>query len=111
MKIWSYVLYGLWVITAIVLKIIGLVSWWVATSWIWFPFAMILCFFAGINISVIIGKRIKEKENAKIPDSCEVCLFGQSMKYAENGKCLGVTLDENHEFGKLCPQYKRHISK
>lgn len=103
-------MYVVWMVSAIVLKIFGLVSWWVATSWLWFPLAMILCFIVFINLSVIIGQKIRIKEESKIPDSCETCLFGQTAKYAENGKCLGCTMDEEHEFGKLCKAYKRHIA-
>ena len=111
MKQICYILYGLWVVLAVVLKILGLVSWGVATSWAWMPFAMLLTFLVGVNLVVAIGQRLKRKEESKIPDSCDVCLFAQTAKYAENGKCLGCTMDENHQFGTLCPAYKRHIAK
>lgn len=111
MKKICYALYGLWIVSAIVLKILGLVSWWVATSWLWMPLAMVLTFLVGVNLAVGIGNRLKRKEEDAIPDSCDVCLFGQTKEYADNNKCLGCTMDENHEFGTLCPAYKRHIAK
>lgn len=111
MKQICYILYALWIVSAIVLKILGCVGWLVATSWLWFPLAMVLCFLTFVNLAVWIGQRAKEKEEAKIPDTCENCLFGHTKEYAENSKCLGCTLDESHEFGTLCPQYKRHIAR
>lgn len=111
MKKICYALYGLWIVSAIVLKIIGLVSWWVATSWLWFPLAMVLTFLVEVNLAVGIGNRLKRKEEAKIPDSCEVCLFGKTKEYAENGHCLGETLDPEHPYGTLCKCYKRHLGK
>ena len=36
MKAYNYLVYALWVILAIVAKILG-ASWWVALSPIWFP--------------------------------------------------------------------------
>jgi len=110
MKKICYALYGLWIVSAIVLKILGL-SWWVATSWLWMPLAMVLTFLVGVNLAVGIGNRLKRKEEDAIPDSCQTCLFGHTKEYAENGKCLGCTMDENHEFGTLCAAYKRHIAK
>lgn len=111
MKKICYALYGLWIVSAIVLKILGLVSWWVATSWLWFPLAMVLTFLVGVNLAVGIGNRLKRKEEEKIPDSCEVCLFGKTKEYAENGHCLGETLDPEHPYGTLCKCYKRHLGK
>lgn len=111
MKKICYALYGLWIVSAIVLKILGLVSWWVATSWLWFPLAMVLTFLVGVNLAVGIGNRLKRKEEEKIPDSCEVCLFGKTKEYAENGHCLGETLDPDHPYGTLCKCYKRHLGK
>lgn len=109
MKKICYALYALWMVSAIVLKIFGLVSWWVATSWLWIPLAMILVFIVGINFAVILGKRMQEKEESKIPDSCATCLYGQAAKYADGGKCLGEALDEKCKQGTLCSNYKRHI--
>lgn len=111
MKKICYALYGLWIVSAIVLKILGLVSWWVATSWLWMPLAMVLTFLVGVNLAVGIGNRLKRKEEEKIPDSCEVCLFGKTKEYAENGHCLGETLDPEHPYGTLCKCYKRHLGK
>lgn len=109
MKQICYILYVLWMLSAVVLKILGLVSWWVATSWLWMPLAMVLTFLVGVNLAVGIGNRLKRKEEAKIPDSCEVCLFGKTKEYAEGGKCLGETLNEECHYGTLCSCYKRHL--
>lgn len=111
MKKICYALYGLWIVSAIVLKILGLVSWWVATSWLLFPVAMVLTFLVGVNLAVGIGNRLKRKEEDAIPDSCQTCLFGHTKEYAENGKCLGETLDPEHPYGTLCKFYKRHLGK
>lgn len=105
----SFIVYGLWIAAGLVLKIYGLVSWFVALSWLWFPLAMLVVVITFLNLSAVIGRKIKEKEDAKIPDSCEVCLFGQSAGYAENGKCLGCTLNPEWEFGHVCEFYNRNI--
>lgn len=110
MKLIGYALYGMWIVSSIVLKILGLVSWFVAFSWLWFPLALVLTIFVGINVAAFIGTKLKMREDSKIPDSCEACLFGQTAKYAENGKCLGCTMDENHKYGELCSAYKRNIT-
>lgn len=111
MKILCYSLYGLWAVSAIVLKILGLCSWIVALSWLWFPLAIILCFLTFINASVWIGGKLKEREEAKIPDSCSVCLFGQTASYSPDNKCLGEVLDESCKMGTLCKCYKRNIQR
>lgn len=111
MKIICYTMYALWAVAAIVLKILGLVSWWVATSFVWLPLGIVLSVLTFINFSVFVGRKLKESEDAKIPDSCQTCLFGVTKEYAENGKCLGETLNEGHEYGKLCSCYKRHLNR
>lgn len=110
MKKVSYIIFALWVVVAIALKIVGVVSWWVATSWIWLPLAIAFTIVLAISVSVEIGNKLKKKEERKIPDSCDTCLFGQAMQYSESGKCLGETMDEEHKFGELCGCYKRHIA-
>lgn len=109
MKVIGYILYASWMVSTIVLGVLGLVSWWVATSWLWFPLALVLVLFVGVMLVTDIGTRIKRKADSKIPDSCEACLFGQTAQYSENGKCLGCTMDENHKFGELCNCYKRNV--
>lgn len=110
MKIIAYTLYALWALTSIVLKILGLVSWWVATSFLWIPLSIILTIIVGINVSVWIGSKLKAREESKIPDGCEACLFGQTRIYADEQKCLGEVMDEKNTYGTLCPYYKRHTN-
>lgn len=107
----SYIAYALWAAACLVLKILGLVSWAVALSWLWFPAALVVTFMTGVNLTVLIGRRIKEKEEAKIPDSCETCLFGQMSEYSADGKCLGCELNPEWQYGHVCETYKRNIIK
>ena len=105
----GYAAYVLWVTAALVLKILGLVSWAVALSWLWFPAALVTTFVAGLNLSVWIGRKIKEREDSKIPDTCDTCLFGQMSEYSADGKCLGCELNPEWEYGHICETYKRNI--
>lgn len=110
MKRLLIITYALWVIGAIVLKIYDLVGWWVATSWLWLPLAIVLTFVLGVFLVVALGDWLKRREEAKIPASCENCLFGITSEYADEGRCLGEVLGEgNVKQGTLCQHYKKHI--
>ena len=103
-----YIAYALWVIGGVTLKILGLIGWGAALSWLWLPFGSLLCALVFINGAVDIGKNLKKKEQSKIPDDCEHCLFGVTSKYDKDGKCLGETLDETVKKGeKICPYFKK----
>lgn len=110
----SYVVWGLWLIVGIVLKIFGLVSWWVALSAIWFVAATIVASSFFIFITADIGKILKEKEERKIANTCKNCLFGQSIDILNDAKkegepkekCIGEKL-AGAERGKICQYYQR----
>ena len=107
MKAYNYIVYALWVILAIVAKILG-ASWWVALSPIWFPVGVIFVILLGLKISVDVGKILKRKKAKADPDSCENCLFGKTASYSEEGKCMGESLDEGIKRPRLCKFYRRH---
>ena len=79
MKAYNYIVYALWVILAIVAKILG-ASWWVALSPIWFPVGVIFVILLGLQISVDVGKILKRKKAKADPDSCENCHRMRSRK-------------------------------
>ena len=79
MKAYNYIVYALWVILAIVAKILG-ASWWVALSPIWFPVGVIFVILLGLKISVDVGKILKRKKAKADPDSCENCLFSANLR-------------------------------
>ena len=62
MKAYNYIIYALWVILAIVAKILG-ASWWVALSPIWFPVGVIFVILLGLQISVDIGKILSGRDD------------------------------------------------
>jgi uncharacterized membrane protein YhiD involved in acid resistance len=110
----TYIVWLLWLIAGIVLKILGLVSWWAAASALWLP--------AGVGISgalivygiAYIGARLKIRAEKKIPRECGNCLFGQTSdainksrgEGEELEKCIGEKLD-NIKRGKVCRFYER----
>ena len=107
MKSYNYIIYALWVVLAIVAKILG-ASWWVALSPIWFPVGVIFVILLGLKLSVDIGKHLKRKQAKADPDSCENCLFGKTASYNPDGNCMGESLDEGIRRPHLCKFYKRH---
>jgi hypothetical protein len=108
MKTASYVIMGLWAVLAILAKILLGASWWVATSWIWLPLAIVAVLMFGLNLSVDIGKYLKIRAIKQNPDTCDNCLFGMTAQYDKEGKCLGETLDESIKRPHLCKFYQRH---
>lgn len=108
MKVASYIIMALWAVLAILAKILLGASWWVATSWIWLPLAIVLVLIVGLNFSVDVGKFLKIRQIKNTPNTCENCLFGLTARYDENGKCLGETLDESIKRPHLCKFYQRH---
>lgn len=107
MKIIVYVLYTLWAILAIVAKIFLGASWWVATSWIWLPVAVLIILSLALTASVDLGTAFKKRAEEKTPKTCENCLFGQTAKYGDDNKCLGESLEETIKRPTLCKFYKR----
>lgn len=107
MKNIAYIAYGLWAVLSILSKILLGASWWVATSFLWFPAACILVLTVGLNISVDIGKWLKIREAKKTPNTCDNCLFGSTAKFSEDNKCLGEKLDETIKRPNICKYYRR----
>jgi len=108
MKVASYIIMALWAVLAILAKILLGASWWVATSWVWLPLAIVLVLIVGLNFSVDIGKYLKIRAIKQNPDTCDNCLFGMTAQYDKEGKCLGETLDESIKRPHLCKFYQRH---
>ena len=108
MKTASYIIMALWAVLAILAKILLGASWWVATSWVWLPLAIVLVLIVGLNFSVDVGKYLKIRQVKNNPPSCENCLFGMTAQYDEHGKCLGETLDESIKRPSVCKFHKRH---
>lgn len=108
MKNTFFISYALWVVGAITLKIVGWVSWWVATSWLWLPLAIIITLGTFIFGAAKIGDRLKARQEAKIPNTCANCLFSETRKFDADGKCLGEKLSEGHTYGTICGHYRRY---
>ena len=108
-----YIAWGTWLVLGIVLKIIGLASWGWATSAIWFPILVGLSIVGGLLLIGDIGARLKKRAEAKIPDSCENCLFGSTCDLInslkgegeEKQKCIGEK--NGYSRGELCEYYIR----
>ena len=108
MKKIVYCIYGVWAIACIVLKIMGIISWWVALSPVWLPLALALVLLGGIFLFGDVAERLKIHAERKEPDSCANCLFGLTAKYSEDGKCLGEALNSDVVRGKVCKTYQRN---
>lgn len=104
----SYIIFGLWVIVAVLSKILLDTSWWIALSWLWLPLAVAFVVVFGLSLSVDIGKLLRRRQAEAEPDRCANCLFGQTAEYDKHGKCLGENLDETIHRPTLCKFYKRH---
>lgn len=107
MKKTSYILYALWVIVAVLSKILLGASLWFALSWLWLPAAIALVIGFGLTLSIDIGKWLRVRERKKDPDTCENCLFGLTAEYDPEKKCLGEKLNAENHRPTLCKFYKR----
>ena len=113
----SYILWGVWLIGGIILKILGLVSWWAATSALWLPLGGALSFGFVIFLTADIGAYLKRKQEEKIPNECGNCLFGRSADLInatkkegeEKTHCIGEEM-ANAKRGTICPYYQRQNS-
>lgn len=110
----SYVLWAGWLVAGIVLKILGLVSWWVAASALWIPLGGAVSFAAIIFITADLSAAAKRKRRAKIPKECATCMFGRTTdllnKFKKEGEpdaqCIGEKL-ANATRGVVCKYYQR----
>lgn len=105
-----YIIYALWVAIAITLGII-FKNPYILLSPIILPALVVITIAVLFMAFVDLATLKKKREDAKIEDSCEICLFNETSKYSEEKKCMGCVLDENHKFGEMCPYYSRHIPK
>lgn len=105
MKKVIYSIYSAWVILAVLSKILLGASWWIALSWLWLPLGVIVTLAFAVALSVKIGNVLKAKEDAKIPDTCENCLFGRTAEFTEDKKCLNETLGGTR--GKVCSHFRK----
>ena len=109
-----YIIWACWLVAGIVLKILGLVSWWVATSSIWIPASVVLSGALFIFVTADIGSRIKRKRDEQLPKECGNCLFGVTCDHVnatkgegeEKAKCIGEKL-ANATRGQICDYYER----
>ena len=110
----SYVLWGVWLLAGIVLKILGLISWWAATSALWIPLGGVISFGAIIFLTADIGNYLKRKREEKIPNECGNCLFGKTTDLInasrkegeEKALCIGEKLCGATR-GVVCQYYTR----
>ena len=110
------IIWGLWLVAGIALKILGLVGWGVALSAIWLPIGVVTALGFVIFITADIGDRMKKREDEKIPDTCGTCLFGKTCDLInstkkegeEKEKCMGERIGGATR-GTLCPYYERSI--
>lgn len=109
-----YITWGVWLIAGIVLKILGLIGWWAATSAIWFPGGVVLCGMGFIFVTADIGARLKRKREEAIPQECANCLFGRTCdtinatrgENEEKVKCIGEKIGGATR-GIVCDYYER----
>lgn len=111
MKITAYLTYGLWVILAVLSKILLGASWWVALSPLWLPLAIVVTLLLGLQVSVDIGRTLKMRQRKADPDTCENCLFNKTAQFDKKEQCLGEHLDENIKRPHKCKFYQRHNGK
>lgn len=108
----TYVVWALWLIVGIGLKIIAGVSWWLALSALWFPLAVYLSVTGAMVVIADIGARKETKIHE--PETCANCLFGQTcdiinsvkQEGEEQAHCIGERIG-NAERGKVCEYYQR----
>ena len=109
----TYILWLLWLIAGIALKILGLVSWWAATSALWLPAAVVLSGALFIFGTADIGARLKMLQAKKIPPECGNCIFGRTCDIInstkkegeELEKCIGEKLGEGKR-GEVCKYHE-----
>ena len=109
----TYIVWLLWLIAGIALKILGLVSWWAATSALWFPAAVILSGALFIFGVAGIGARLKIMAERKTPKECGNCLFARTCDIInstrsegqELEKCIGEKLGEGKR-GEVCKYHE-----
>lgn len=114
MRKFGYIGWGLWLLAGIVLKILGLCSWWFATSAIWFPAALAVSAMGIVFITADIVAAFKKRQEARIPDECANCLFGRTADLinqtrgddAERVQCIGEKIG-NAKRGVVCEYYQR----
>lgn len=106
MKTTFYCIWVAWAVLAILSEILLHTGWWVATSWIWLPLAVVLTAVVSLNASVDLGRWLKAKQEKEIPKTCDNCLFGLTAQYDTDKRCLGETLDESIKRPKVCKYHK-----
>ena len=114
MRKFGYICWGIWFLAGIVLKILGLCSWWFATSAIWFPLALAVSAMSIIFITADIVAYIKKRREARIPDECANCLFGKTTDLInktrkegeEKALCIGEKI-LHAKRGEVCAYYQR----
>lgn len=107
LKITAIALYALCIGACAYLKIVGLVSWYVALAPIWFPLAVAFSLALLLMLVSNLLVRWAKREESKNPPSCANCIFGKTAKYADEGKCLGEAMDESIARGVMCKYYKK----
>ena len=108
MRKYIYASYILWVIVAVILGIVSK-NYYALLSPILLPLGVTITLAVLIVTFMDYANRQKKKAEAKIKDSCDVCLFNETARYSPEAKCLGCVMDENHKYGEMCKYYSRHI--
>lgn len=114
MRKFCYIGWCVWLIAGIVLKILGLVSWWVAASAVWFPVALAVSAMAVVFITADITALIKKRREERVPDECANCVFGRTADLInatrgddeEKVQCIGEKIS-NAKRGVVCEYYQR----
>ena len=109
MKKYIYIPFAIWAVAATTLGIV-FKNYYLMTSWIWLPAAVLLTLAVSFEVFIDVGSLLRKKKERNIKDGCDICLFKESAKFSEDNKCLGSVMDENHKFGEMCKYYKRHIT-
>lgn len=110
----SYIIWGAWLLAGIVLKILGLCSWWFATSAVWLPAAVGVSAMVVIFATADFAAIAKKTQEARVPEECANCLFGRTADLInatrkegeERALCIGEKL-ANATRGVVCEYYQR----
>lgn len=110
----TYIAWVIWLTSGILLATFGVIDWASALMAIWFPIACALSIGMLIFITADIGNIMKERNEARTPNTCGNCLFGKTCDLInstkpsneEPEKCIGEKLGGATR-GEVCSYYER----
>ena len=107
-----YAGWAAWLVAGVVLKILGLCSWWWALSAVWFPLMGVISIGFVFMLTSDVGAWMKKREEAKILPSCENCLFRKAVDMINKDRpegqkttCIGERM--GNPPGKVCDYWQK----